>query len=416
VAIPLKIYINSGEKSILLKFQGNTLSLKEDKWSNWQRIYFNLGLFKNAYGIVRFYLKSIQPQFELYMSPINFNPQRPPFFISYPHNYSKKLAKEIGLYYTQGMPHDTWALSENRIDEKVFLEHVDEILKEKERILKEELKGFKGGVFFFYLDTLDAIQHMFWRYLDPNHPLYERNALYKDTIFKYYETIDQLIGDILKNLDTNTTLILLSDHGFSSFRRSVHLNRWLLENGYLFLKPGVKESEEFFESVDWSKTIAYALGFGGIYLNRIGREYYGMVIKSDVQNIKNTIARGLRDFKDPQNGEKVVNNVYFNEEAFKGPYINDAPDLFVGFNRGYRASWQTALGGVPKLLIEDNVKKWSGDHLVDSFLVPGVIFMNKREELNNPSIVDIVPTILYLFDIDKPNDMEGKSLFKNEVK
>jgi len=414
--IPLRITLAPDEKEIYLEFKGNQLFLKEGNWSVWQKTSFKIGPFKIVRGILRFYLKSIKPDFELYVSPINFDPQRPFFPISYPYNYSKKLAKKIGLYYTQGMPHDTWALTENRLDEKAFLELTDEILRENERILQDGLKEFKGGVFFSYFETLDIIQHMFWRYLDTRHPLYEDSSLYKDTVFKYYEKIDHIIGEVLKNLDRSTTLIVLSDHGFSSFRKCVHLNRWLLENGYLFLKPGIKESKEFFEDVDWSKTKAYALGFGGIYLNRIGREHNGVVNESEIQDLKQAIKEGLKQFQDPQNADKIIRNVYAQEDIFEGPYIKDAPDLFVGFNIGYRASWQTALGGVPALLIEDNKKKWSGDHLIDPTLVPGIIFINRKIDLNNPSLIDIAPTILYLFGITNVKEMPGKILFKNENK
>jgi len=414
--IPLKIIITPEEEEISIEFPRNYLSLKKGSWSDWQKISFKIGLFRKVCGTVRFYLKSINPEFELYVSPVNFDPERPPFSISYPKNYLTKLAKRVGLYYTQGMPHDTWALTENRLDGKAFLELVDEILSERETILKEELKEFKGGLFFFYFDTLDPIQHMFWRYIDPQHLLYEKDSLYKDTIFRYYEKIDQIIGEILKSLDENTTLIILSDHGFNSFRRAIHLNRWLLENGYLFLKKGRDECKEFFADVDWSKTKAYALGFGGIYLNRIGREHYGIVNESEVEDLKRTLKEGLKQFQDPLTGEKVIRNVYAQEEIFQGPYMKDAPDLFVGFNEGYRASWQTALGGAPIAFIEDNRKKWSGDHLIDSSLVPGVIFINKKIDLKNPSILDIAPTILHLFSIANVKEMPGRVLFQNGTK
>ncbi len=414
--IPLRIAFAPNGENISLEFQGKSLTLKENSWSDWQTLSFKINSFRKVYGIAKFYLKSISPEFNLYLSAINFDPQRPPFPVSYPHNYSKKLAKKIGFYYTLGMPHDAWALTEGKIDEKVFLEQADAILDDKEKILKEELGKFKGGIFFFYFDTLDMVQHTFWRYLDSRHPLYEKDPLYQDTIFRYYEKIDRIIGDILKSIDKDTILIILSDHGFSSFRRAVHLNRWLLENGYLFLKEGKNESKEFFEDIDWSKTKAYALGFGGIYLNRIGREYYGIVNKSEAQVLKQAIIKGLKGFHDPENGEKIVNNVYAQEDAFEGPYADNAPDIFVGFNAGYRASWQTALGGVPNLLIEDNKRKWSGDHLIDPALVPGVIFINKKINLKNPSIIDIAPTLLFLFDINKPKDISGKSLFRDEDK
>jgi len=409
--VPLKISLKPKEASAYLEFQQNKIVLKKDNWSPWYKIQFKLGLFRNIRGIVRFYLKSVSPDFELYVTPINFDPENPPFSISYPADYSKQLTQKVGFYYTQGMPHDTWALTENRLNEKTFLELADEIFQERQTILKEGLSNFKAGLFFFYMDTLDSIQHMFWRYQDKEHPLYEQNSPYRETIFEYYQKIDHLVGDLLKNLDKDTTLIVLSDHGFNSFRRSVHLNRWLLENGYLALRKGSQESREFFEDIDWSKTKAYALGFGGIYLNRLGREHYGIVKESEAPILRNAIIKGLKQFKDPKNGKDVIKDIYISDEIYNGECVKDAPDLYVGFNEGYRASWQTALGGVPKSLIEDNKKKWSGDHLIDYTLVPGVIFINKKVALRNPEIIDIAPTILGLFGIDKTKQMQGEKLF-----
>lgn len=166
--------------------------------------------------------------------------------------------------------------------------------------------------------------------------------------------------------------------------------------------------------MDWSKTKAYALGFGGIYFNKIGREYYGIVDEAEIKDLKQAIIKKLKQFQDPRTNQQVVSNIYTQEDIFGGPYINDAPDLFVGFNAGYRASWQTALGGVPPLIIEDNKRKWSGDHLIDPILVPGVIFVNKKIDLQNPSIIDIAPTILGLFNINKPKEMKGDNLFKDK--
>ncbi len=412
--VVLKMILQPELDGVTFQLSGKEFFIREGCWSNWQRVSFKVGRFKRVHGIVRFYLKTLAPEVELYASPINFDPGNPPFPISYPHNYSRKLAKKVGPYYTQGMPYDTWSLVESRLDEAAFLEHVDEVLNEQEEILKEGLREFKGGVFFFYFETLDIIKHMFWRYVDTKHPLYKKDPLYQDIILEYYAKIDRILGEILKDLDKDTVVIVLSDHGFSDFRRSVHLNRWLLENGYLFLKGDSAADKEFLEGVDWSKTLAYALGFGGIYINKVGREYYGIVKEAQVQDLKQALKKGLEQFKDPQNGESVVKYAYSQEEVFQGPYINDAPDLFVGFNVGYRASWQTALGGTPGLLIEDNQKKWSGDHLIDPALVPGVLFVNQKIELKEPSIIDIAPSILGLFNIHKPKEMPGRSLFKDK--
>jgi len=413
--VPLRISVMPNDAGrVLIELQGSRLSLKEGDWSDWQKLSFKIGFLQKAYGMVRFYLKSIKPEFTLYLSPVNFDPQRPLFPISYPKNYAAKLAKKVGLFYTQGMPLDTWPLSENRLDEKAFLQLVDEVLNKNKKILLSELKEFKCGLLFYYIETLDIIQHMFWRYLDSRHPLFESNSPYKDTVYVYYKKIDGLLGEVMKNLDKDTILIVLSDHGFSSFRKAVNLNRWLLEKGYLFLKPGIKESEGFLRDIDWSRTKAYALGFGGIYLNKIGREQYGVVSEREAQDLKLEISAGLKNIRDPVTGEQVVKNVYFQEDIFSGPYAENAPDLFAGFNAGYRASWQTALGGVPDVLMEENKTKWSGDHLIDFTLVPGVLFINRRIALNNPNIKDIPSSIVGLFGLVKPKELQGKNLFGDE--
>jgi len=411
----LYIIIDTDKKGIILKFEGNEFFLKQGQWSEWQKVYFKIGNFRNAYGIVRFYLNSIYPYFQLYASPINFDPEKPLFPISYPNNHSRIVASEIGLYHTQGMPCDTWVLTEGRLDEKAFLEQVNQVFEERQNILNEELKRFNNGLFFFYFDILDVVQHMFWRYLDAIHPLYEENSPYKDVIYGYYQKIDALIGKILKQIDKNTILIILSDHGFGPFRKAVHLNRWLMENGYLFLKEGFSESEDFFSNVDWSRTRAYALGFGGIYLNKIGREGYGIVDESEAIGLKQEIIMKLLAFKDPQTQEKIIKDIYDMDKIYNGRFMAKGPDLFVGFNSGYRASWQTALGGTPDSLIEYNKKKWSGDHLVDPTLVPGVIFLNRKLKLQSPNIIDLAPTILSIFNINYRRWMNGKSLFEDKL-
>jgi len=408
--IPLKIILNPKDNQAVIQFQKNKIVLEKCSWSRWYRVYFELNSFKKIYGIVRFYLKSIEPDFQLYLTPINFDPFHPLFTISWPKTYAGELSKKIGLYYTQGMPHDTWVLSEGWLDENEFLNLVDYIFEERKRILFEELKKFKSGIFFFYFDTLDAIQHMFWRYIDHEHPLFEESPIYKETINKYYQKMDSLIAELLKFIDKDTILIVLSDHGFNSFSYAVHLNRWLLENGYLKLKEGFLESKEFFEAVDWSKTKAYSLGFGGIYINKKNREGKGIVDNQQEAILKNEIKDRLKSWHHPT-GKKIVKEVYLKEDIYNGNYIDDAFDLWVGFNAGFRASWQTALGAVPKELYEDNLKKWSGDHLIDPSLVKGVIFANQKITAKEPSIYDLYPTILKIFNLSLEDDIDGKSIF-----
>ncbi len=416
--VPFKVILQEDNDSIFVQFQNNKFKLKKDEWSDWENVTFKSGLFKKIKGIFKFYLVEVQPEFKLYISPINFDPRNPLFPIAYPKSYSKELADNIGLYHTQGMPMDTWAVNENRLSEEVLLEQANVVLEERKRILDFELKRFNKGILFCYFGLTDTIQHMFWRYMDSDHPAYEENAPqeYKETIKIWYKKMDNVLGDVMKRLDEKDTLIVLSDHGFDTFRRAAHINTWLRRNGYLELKnPYAESGAELLKDIDWLKTKAYAIGFGAIYINQQNRERDGIVKPGqETELLKKEISLKLKEWQDEKYNKHIINNVYKQEDMFFGKYAKDAPDLYIGFNSGYRASWQTALGSVPEYLIEDNLKKWSGDHLFDPMLIPGVLFLNKKIKKEQPSIYDITPTILKIINYDRGKeqkcDFDGKSL------
>ncbi|MDD5439083.1 MAG: alkaline phosphatase family protein [Candidatus Omnitrophica bacterium] len=419
VKVPFKVTPGRGRDEISIEYQSHKLTLKKGVFSPWQEVEFPIGFLKKVKGIFKFYLVETSPVFKLYVSPVNFDPRDPFFPVSYPRSYSRSLARTIGLYHTQGMPVDTWAVNEMRLDEDQLLRQVDGVFQEKKAMLDFELRRFKKGVLFCYFGALDTVQHMFWRYSDPEHPLYEKDApaAYRAVIEKWYEKADHVLGDVMTKLGEGDTLLVISDHGFDTFRRVVHLNSWLRKNGYLELRdPAQKQGNELLSDIDWSKTRAYAVGFGGIYLNEEGREKQG-IVKPGIESarLKREIAAGLKKWRDEKYGEAVVTNVYFEEDIFKGQYGAMAPDLYVGFNRGYRASWRTAVGGVPDTLIEDNTKKWSGGHLFDPSHVPGILFANKKIVRSSPSVYDIAPTILKAAGIDekriKKCRFEGAPLF-----
>lgn len=419
VKVPFKVILQKDRNSIIIEYQNNKFELRTGQWSDWKEVTFKIGLFRKAKGILKFYLVEIEPEFKLYMSPINFDPRSPFFQISYPKRYSKELAENIGLYYTQGMPMDTWAVNEKRLTEKSFLEQVNEVLREKNAMLDFELNRFKKGVLFCYFESPDIIQHMFWRYTDPQHPLYEKNAPpeYKEMIRDWYKKMDDILGSVMQKINKEDTLIVLSDHGFGSFRRAVHVNSWFRKNGYLELKnPNAESGAELLEDIDWSKTRAYAIGFGAIYINQRGRERYGIVNPGrETQLLKEEISRRLKEWRDEKYNKPIINKVYTREEIFLGGHADQTSDLYIGFNIGYRASWQTALGGVPKELIEDNLKKWSGTHLCDPNLIPGIILANKKITKESPSIYDIAPTILKIIGYGeeelKKCNFDGSPLF-----
>jgi predicted AlkP superfamily phosphohydrolase/phosphomutase len=313
------------------------------------------------------------------------------------------------------MPEDTKALDQGFLTDDDFLELSDIILEERLKMLDIELKRFKSGLLFVYFSTTDPVQHMFWRYVDKEHPLYEKKEArkYSMVIRKTYERMDGILGDVMKRLDDRTTLIILSDHGFGSFRRYFHLNTWLKKNGYITLADeSLGFSNEFFENVDFRKTKAYALGFNALYLNLEGREGKGTVSPGEEKEwLIEELIEKLEDVRDPETGEKAINKVFRKEELYSGSYLEEAPDLIIGYRKGYRSSWETALGKIPEDLFGDNKKKWSGTHLWDYRLVPGIVLSNKKIKTKDPALYDIAPTILAEFGISKLNEMVGEVIF-----
>jgi len=419
VKVPFKVSLTEGSDKVTVEYQKNRFELEKGKWSGFRDVNFNLGLFMNARGIVRFYLVETSPEFRLYVSPINLDPRAPFYQISEPKEYSRELAEKLGLYYTMGMPMDTWAVNERRLDEKAFLEQMDTVFAEKNAHLDYELKRFDKGILFCYFDSTDVIQHMFWRYTDPEHIMYDSNAPdeYRDQIRSWYRKLDEVLGRVMQRAGADDTLIVLSDHGFNTFRRAAHLNSWLRKMGWLQLKdPKALHGAELLKDVDWSKTKAYAIGFGSIYINQKGRERDGIVQPGEeTEALKKEIKQKLLEWRDEVEQKRIVNNAWTREEIFRGACAADTSDIYVGFNIGYRASWQTALGAVPEGLMENNMKKWSGDHLFDPSLVPGILFCNRSIATEKPKILDIAPTILkitgFTEDEIRKCDFDGSPLF-----
>jgi predicted AlkP superfamily phosphohydrolase/phosphomutase len=409
--IPLEIRLDQENRLANLRIDGKEYTLREGELSGWIGLKFGIGMFKHVRGICQFYLDSVRPELRLYLSPIQLDPEQPAFVISHPDGYAAQLAKSIGTYHTLGMPEDTNALKDGLLNQDVFLRVCDTVMMEREKMLWYELGRFKEGVLAFVFDTTDRIQHMFWSVRDPEHPTYDEAFAkrYRDVIGEYYRQVDRIVGRVLDSIDQHTLLIILSDHGFASFRRAVHLNSWLVQNGFMVL--GTPEGSELFKDVIWEKTKAYALGFSSIYLNLRGREGRGVVDPGDeAQRLGERIAEGLTQLRDPDRNTPVIKRIYTRQQIYQGDYLSEAPDLIVGFEPGYRTSWQTAIGGAPHGILQDNLKRWSGDHLVDPGYVPGVLFVNHKISVPSPSLIDIAPTILGCFGLPKPDEMEGTSL------
>jgi predicted AlkP superfamily phosphohydrolase/phosphomutase len=412
LTVPLTIE-PAGADRVKLTLDGEEVELAEAGWSDWVTVNFTFGGFMSVSGIVRLHLVEALPELKLYVSPIQFDPRAPVGPISMPPDYASRLAERIGLYHTIGMPEETWSLNEERISDQAYLEMVETILAEREAMLFDALEQGDSELVAAVFVQTDRVSHMFWRGLDPQHPLYnESDELARSAVKWIYGEADRILGRVMASMKPEDRLIVLSDHGFDSFRRSVHLNRWLADQGYLALKPGQPASESLFANVDWTKSRAFALGLNGIFLNLRNREALGIVRTEDAKALKQEIVDKLAGALDPKTGEPMVLTVYQGDEIYEGRQMGDAPDLVVGYAGGYRASWQTALGGVPEALVEDNDRKWSGDHCIEPSLVPGVLFTSfepGREVASIGEVPDLVRASLGLTGTIDP-ELVGPSM------
>ncbi len=424
LTVPIDFKLSADGKSVIINLQGQSATIGERQWSNWFHARFRVTPFLTLSSICRFFILQTSPELRIYMTPLNLDPEDSPLPISSPPGYAGELAKQHGLMKTLGWWHDTWALNEERIDEGVFLEDCWRNMQQEREILLGELQNDPPSLMVAVFTATDSVSHMFYRLIDTKSPRYDAAlaAKYGDAIEKTYERMDAIVGDVMRVMRPGATLIIVSDHGFHSWRKGFNTNTWLVENGFMTLKnPGAAEKQvnldnlfsqgSFFPNTDWSRTQAYALGLGQIYLNLRGREKYGIVSPGpDAQRILNDLRQKLLALEDPDTHEKVIENVYLAPEIFHGPRISEAPDLQMSFHDGYRTSWQTSLGAVPQGIIVANMKKWSGDHCASDPSDTQGIFFSNRHFPEQPSILDISPTVLGLLGVSPPGKLDGEAL------
>jgi predicted AlkP superfamily phosphohydrolase/phosphomutase len=164
------------------------------------------------------------------------------------------------------------------------------------------------------------------------------------------------------------------------------------------------------DAADWKRSKAYSVGFNGIYLNVAGREENGIVGQAERHALADEIRAKLLAEKDPKTGERFIPSVNLATEIYHGDHVNDAPDILVGFGRGYGASDASCLGQLSENIIEDHNSAWSGNHLMAAELVPGILLSNRKIVKQDPVLQDITVTILKLFGIDKQPKMTGQSV------
>jgi predicted AlkP superfamily phosphohydrolase/phosphomutase len=406
---PFDVYVDPERDAVKIEVDGQELLLQRGEWSPWVAVSFPLfaGV-ATVHGEVRFQLQGVHPHLRLYTTPINMSPADPALPISTPPEFARQLYEDLGLFYTQGLPESTAALTADALDDGEWIAQANDIYGERHRLFERQLRRFRRGVLFVYFGGPDQVSHMFWRTLD------HADNPYRNAIRHTYRQVDTVLGEALAAVDGDMTLIVLSDHGFAPWSRSVDLNGWLHSQGYLALQPGVTQGHELFADGDWTRTRAYGLGLNGLYLNMAGRERFGVVAAADRARLQAEISERLLQWRDPQNGAAVVERVYRPEAVYSGPYRELAPDLIVGYARGYRVSNESALGAAGEALVEDNHHKWSGDHCMAANAVPGVLLSNRPVVSNDVGLADIAPTLLGEFGITPPKEMVGKSFLARQ--
>lgn len=370
------------------------IKVEAGKLSGWLTICYRAGRTK-VRGIARF---RITEGPVVYCTALHVDPSSPVVPLSHPVHYSRYLAGAVGQFATLGLAEDTWALSNGHLNEESFLDMAWAYYGERKRMFTNALTNGKDGLAVCVFDTSDRIQHMFWG--DGQEP--------GSVIHKMYLEMDRLVGETVERMKKNQRLVVMSDHGFTAFHTCIDFNRWLVDNGYMVLEEGVQTIDASYHGVDWSQTRAYAMGLSGINLNMKDREGMGIVTKAEADPLMNEIKEKLLQLKD---GDKnVIRSVKFARDIYTGGYKDRSPDIIPGTDTGYRADWGCVTGCVGRKTIYPNDKHWNGDHCHDSDLVKGVLFTSWKHESDNPSIMDVAPTVLKMLGVKPPGYMDGRTL------
>ena len=360
--------------AVRIDVQGRSFVVGERQWSPWVRFAFPaIPGISTVHAIGRFYLKELSPKLKLYLSPLNIDPENPALPISGPDWFARSIAEKVGLFYTQGFPEDTKALSRGVFNDDDYHSQAANVFDERLRMFTSALNDWNDGLLFFYFSCTDLNQHMFYRTIETESPLYSSVApRFRNIMGELYAKADRTIGQAMEFIDSTTELMIISDHGFAPFNRGFGLNSWLAAEGYAHISIPEDRNKDMFACLDWSRTAAYGLGLNGLYINQAGREPDGIVTADEKPSLLQRLAADLERAVDPMNGRRPVEKAYIVSELFPGAVIPPfAPDIIVGYSRGYRCSWKTALGAFPEEVITDNTDPWSGDHCIAPNLCPG---------------------------------------------
>jgi predicted AlkP superfamily phosphohydrolase/phosphomutase len=399
----------------IVEIQGQRILLRSGDWSRWVKLDFRLSTpwfvpGRSASGLCRFYLQEVMPNFRLYVTPVNIDPAAPAVPISEPGAFAPDIVTRRGTFPTLGFQEAYQARKTGVFSDDEFVFQAGMVLEERLALLDHALQNYDDGLLFFYFSSSDLQSHMLWWDSEDEHPSRsadEARACFAH-VHRLYRRLDAVIGDLLDRYGSQATIIVMSDHGFANFGRQFSLNSWLRNLGYL----GPPECTSIMTDVDWAQTQAYGLGINGLYLNMKGRERDGIVEPGEQREaLLHQLISGLEAVTDDSNGQRVIRGVYRADRIYSGNATALAPDLIVGYARGYRASWGTCLGDPTGEVLLDNESAWCADHCADALEVPGVLFSNRGLRGRDPSLVDVAPSILAKFGLPTPASMVGRNLF-----
>ncbi len=395
----IRATVDPSGQAALFEVEGRRVILNQGEWSEWIPVRFELiPALADLKGMVRIYARRLRPELEIYVSPVHIDPREPAMPVSAPEEYSQELARRIGPFHTLGMPYDTGALRSGVFTLDEYQQQSRMVSEEAARVLDAALEDFREGLLFFHFFGIDQDSHMYW-------------GKHEDRLLETYKMVDRMIGRVRSRIG-DATLVVMSDHGFAAFDRSVHLNTWLKQEGFLALEEG-ETAGEMLEGVDWSGTRAYSMGLNAIYVNQQFRERNGIVAEGEeTVQVLEAIRERLLALRDPKTGQRVVHSVALGGEFHAGTF-ESAPDMIVGYYPGYRSSWQTALGAAPSELFEDNRDEWRGDHCIGAEFVPGVLLSNRPSAVQSPRLADLAVTILEEFGAGKIEGSEGADIYRS---
>jgi predicted AlkP superfamily phosphohydrolase/phosphomutase len=423
-----------------VEIDGQEQLLAVGQWSDFYELTFVLNPLVKVHALTRVRLVQLEPHVELFVNVLDIDPRNPPFWqpISSPFDFSAEIAEECGLFETYGWPTLTMPFKDEEIEPELLLEDIEFTEKWREKLTHARLAKDDWRCLVSVFSTPDRMQHMTYQYYDSEHPRHDPAQAARETTFfgkriplsasipAIYAEVDRITGEVLAKLAPEDTLLVCSDHGFQSFRRQVHLNNWLLEEGYLALKSGIdlKKNSNYLKFVDWKKTRVYSVGLGLFYLNLQGREPEGIVPRAEAKALLEEVEAKLLAATDPANGQRFCKEAYVVEEIHVGPHLGIEADLIPGFAATYRIGWSTSSGGLslvkgedgswePAPSCTDNDSNWSGDHVSMALSeVAGVFLSNRKVKLPAEGVrsMQIAPTVLQLLGVPVPAEMDLEPL------